>query len=553
MPGIFNFSPLYINNFLNTEIATFKGKVTDSTVDLNLTKLFTNYDSIKECTDKIIKSINEVLSNKSLTSLGKNIKNYEQSRDIKRIFDINKPLAQRLFILRHKLLFQILIITHALMSNKSLFDEVYKKFPTYNATYNADFLSEINNLKIGCWGSLNITSDIDLGFQYASRTNRKPGILRGLVEIFEDMFLILTEKTTLNFDIEPYCDLMYMDIKGESLFHCNTEDFSVEDLLLPTTIDRSKYCLMDCIGASIIRNYMQYTLDKGFAKDIRKYKREAEINETSKNQESKMIDDFDFIKTCTEFGVLMGSSYSADLRTFLSSIFTENAQWIAGSKQIAKNYMLHTYMNSRNQYYKFIEIAEQMLIDNPSILTDATTLPDKNIRLKLMIVIALALNFRAESYVSPSTVTHVVRIMQAKNNNNVECNSGPYPTRSPSCALNNIGYLMSIMEQAGYIMRFRLTYCDDKNNPSNDCIHKVEEKYMARLIDGLRLFDSNITKDQLNTIQSLLLKISFNRKPGGTRIRKTKNKHIKKYTKKYKKSMRIAKKLIKKTNNFLHK
>jgi hypothetical protein len=72
--------------------------------------------------------------------------------------------------------------------------------------------------------------------------------------------------------------------------------------------------------------------------------------------------------------------------------------------------------------------------------------------------------------------------MQAKRNdaNNAIC---AYPTIIPKCSLGDISYIISILEQIGYIIRFRLHYCEGHHKNDKKCIDK-HKKYFDRLLNA---------------------------------------------------------------------
>jgi hypothetical protein len=113
---------------------------------------------------------------------------------------------------------------------------------------------------------------------------------------------------------------------------------------------------------------------------------------------------------------------------------------------------------------------------------------EKEKRLNLMIAISTALVYRAESYVSPSTVMHVVRVMQGNETENTNCLNLPINKSKAKCALGKFGYLMSCFEQIGYLYRFNKTYCEKTDQTELDKIkcEKKKIKYITRLNDGLK-------------------------------------------------------------------
>jgi hypothetical protein len=463
-----------INKGFKSDIAKFNETNKATLPSLDLISTFSDVNSIIKCINDILAEMDSILVviNSGEPTFPKSIKDelFEYSHDINTVIKKDKEKSNMLWGLRHKLCFQLLTITYVLLSNQSLFEIYYSDKQPKRVFKTEIAIDNLSKFKLGIWGSINVTSDIDIGFQYADII-RIPGAISHVVSIFEDVFLQLTGKNTLSFDIEPYADMMYMDYTNEnsvsiSKFYCNSTDFTVDDLIT---------YLMPAIGASVIRNYIQSQIDLNMVKDIRRHKGDV-VDETTLSKLNADIANFKF--AFSEMKIL--SESFSDFKTILN-----NTSWNAEAIIIAKEYMENPYNKSRETYYTKVGEAEKILADNFAVLlSETSTIPDKQIRLNLMKAIAIALNYRAESYVSPSTVSHIVRVLQAneKLDSKSQCEEPKYPKSKAQCVLGKVGYIMSIIEQAGYLMRFRLTYCEN-NNPEK-CKKKVD-KYLPRLYNGL--------------------------------------------------------------------
>jgi predicted nucleotidyltransferase len=75
------------------------------------------------------------------------------------------------------------------MNNESLFNDVYSKNSQIVPTriFRGDVKPELENYKMGIFGSLTPTSDIDIGVQYSGEIIGLIG-LSYIVSIFEDLF-----------------------------------------------------------------------------------------------------------------------------------------------------------------------------------------------------------------------------------------------------------------------------------------------------------------------------------------------------------------------------
>lgn len=175
------------------------------------------------------------------------------------------------------------------------------------------------------------------------------------------------------------------------------------------------------------------------------------------------------------------------------------------SKTTVEGFLNMTYEEQVNAYYEKVDAAEklkQATLANKKTLDDLNRLTSSEI-MELMVKIGEALTFRMESYTCSSTVVHVVRLLQAAAKEDVKIAaqmlSQPslqnaaqkllttkYPTTSPTelcnlgtklqtpkCTVGKTGFILSELEQLGYMYRFHKTYCEP-------CKKKVS-KYRIRL------------------------------------------------------------------------
>ena len=172
-----------------------------------------------------------------------------------------KPPAELndLWILRTYLFFAILILTFHVASNEEVFKlfytppsdpmklvEPFKR--TWSNGFNQTVGSQLEHFKLGLFGSMNATSDIDLGLQYCQpeAENFVAG-LAYIVSIIEDAFIITTGCTSLDFDIECYGNITFMRDSEKK------QDFYYLDSSQLTEAEYNK--LLRYAGASILRNY----------------------------------------------------------------------------------------------------------------------------------------------------------------------------------------------------------------------------------------------------------------------------------------------------------
>jgi hypothetical protein len=113
--------------------------------------------------------------------------------------------------------------------------------------------------------------------------------------------------------------------------------------------------------------------------------------------------------------------------------------------------------------------------------------------------ISHALVFRAESYTCAPTIMHVVRVLQASKDlqEKYKTITPTWCTKYPAiadetviCKIGRFGYLMSMLEQLGYMYRFHLTYCNDNDHKDSEKCNKKIDKYQKRLNDAIMRYNN---------------------------------------------------------------
>lgn len=466
-------------------------------------------------------AIQPLLQKLQLTS-GKNLTDFNYVHDI---IDYDKNTQTKLWIIRTYLFYQIIIFATKMMNNELLFNDVYNKNAQVVPTriYRGDIKPELENYKMGIFGSLTPTSDIDIGVQYSGEVIGLIG-LSYIVSIFEDLFLIFFNKTTLDFDIEMYADMMTLpnphaeDTEHPDIFYLDTMDFKLNDFkeMLPYA------------GASILRNYIDSKIDLG---------------------------DIDIEKNINEFNFNIINNYFPNFRDLFNdevyNLFIKN-EWKNESKGMIKDYMTHDYNYGREKYYEFVNDAEVTQQQAKVIVNNAEEEHVKSLStpliLDIMKKIGKALVYRAESYTCAPTVMFVVRILQAakgdlskyQTTTPVYCD---FPLTNAICGIGKYGYIMSMLEQIGYLIRFNITYCEKKHYNKEKC-EKKSKKYTERFDFALYLYKHPILvkhkNDDLHTMIPDLHNIKYRKSIGGKRkIRKSKRRRTpKRKTSKRKKKTR---------------
>jgi len=456
-----DFNPKALTTGYKTDLVEFKGK------EAFVMSPHTSFDNVDDA-ETVKKNITTILQELK-NSIKPNITTdddwdaFEYSHYVPKLLEDsnvieNVETARTLWGLRHALCYQLLIYTY------------------YTSITNVFTTVELQKFKLGIFGSLTPTSDIDIGVQYAEKTNRTKtiGIIAYVVKTFEDAFLNLTEKYSLGYDIEPYADMMYLDDENGGLFYCDSTSFNETDLMQ----------MMPAIGASIIRNVVQSQIDlkPDEVEDVRRFKEQKQNGGTVKSI-TKIVNEFTFSEILEYYKNLTLENTNKQIVLF--SKILNNTEWVDKAKEQALAYMTVIYKDSRETYYAKVKKAETLL---EKINLGRIAAIKDNDRLNLMIAIAEALVFRAESYVSPSTVMHVVRVLQGKEQlgSDETCKTLKIPKSKAQCALGKMGYVMSCLEQIGYLYRFDKTYCTKgvDHYDENKCIKK-HNKYLPRLKDGL--------------------------------------------------------------------
>lgn len=449
-----------------------------------------NIDGIKEKINKIRKN---------------DLTQFDYSHDITHFNHEDQIL---LWCLRTLLFYQLLIIATLMMQEETIFNGVYQNYDK-KRIFNPNVIDELRFYKMGIFGSITPTSDIDIGIQYSGSNPQLIG-LSYIVSVFEDLFLIFTGINSLHFDIETYADMMTIPNLDEKTNKEHPDVFYLDTTHFKETHFQS---MIPFIESSILRNYVtaQLAIDnKNSINDI--------INSFSYNEFNKSVPGIhysvkQFYLKNTKFG------YSNEENTNI----TLNDETI----KMVSDYMNSSYDEAREKYYKYVIEAEESLIhvkNNYKQTNEVVLTPEEIV--VIMQNIAKSLIYRAESYTCAPTVMHVVRVLQANIGN-----PNKYDTLKPGycitnknkdayCSIGIYGYLISIYEQFGYLYRFYITYCN-KNVPLGydaDKCNKKEKKYRERFDNANKFIKSKMRRDS-----NYLIISNKNKTNGGKKNRKTKN------------------------------
>jgi hypothetical protein len=465
-----------IKNRFDADIVKFCSEQGISVPKYRMNTVVIDFQQFKDYISKIITNINAIRANKpkNLSKVTPNtLVGFDYSHEINYFLPKQQ---QELWLLRTQLFYQLVIIAIKIMNNQDLFNNVIsQKYP--NRVFHPSISSELNKYNLGIFGSLTPTSDIDVGIQYAGSSINNG--LAYIVSVIEDAFIIFTGINSLLFDIELYADMMTItDRSGADVFYMDTTNFKKSHFLQ----------MLPYVEASILRNYVTAMIETadGTLVDI-----PTLITTFSYSDFFNMLNTKQLING--------GGQVDKLIKDIQSEYKTAFNQLQEDSKALVNQYMTAPYEVARQQYYDRVNAAELLVAEQrTAVLTDALNL-DPDVIVEIMKKVAEALIFRAESYTCPPTVMHVVRVLQA----NIELKNLKYIVDYPTycegkirskkafCNIREYGYLMSILEQFGYIYRFHLTYCLNDRNPDK-CKKKIDDKYIPRVTNAVQILSNQV-------------------------------------------------------------
>jgi len=436
----------------------------------DVTELSLYADSLPEI-GAMKKSI-QVKLNKLLEISDKNsISTFDYAHDV---IHLNELKQKRLWIVRTFIFYELLTYVTLSVSNQKLYDQIYKDTGAGGEqdgvfNFRSDIPPELDNFKMGIFGSITPTSDIDIGFQYSGTNLKVPG-LAYLVSRFEDSFLTFTGINSLSFDIETYADMMTIPNPNASTDNDKFPDYFYLDTSKFTKADFQK--VLVCAGTSILRNAVLAEMDiqgkKLSAEEIKQILNKFQMS--------------DILKINNVF-----SNFYDDIQNDLST------SWLEDAKKVVLDYMASDYNKGRYEYYKKVNIAEKSKFEGTANIKNLTT----NKIVEIMKNIGISLTYRMESYNCAPTVIHVVRILQAAKEKAEKYKTltpktycvGKIQYLDPYCSLGKYGYALSCLEQLGYIYRFHETYClEQKPTYNKEKCAKKMNKYMGRYENGFFYF-----------------------------------------------------------------
>ena len=351
---------------------------------------------------------------------------------------------------------------------------------TLNTMGNTKDTNQNAIFKLGIFGSESVTSDIDIGVCYSRdyQVKAESPKISEVVKTFEDCFSGSVDKinnnktvgfgyTSLDLDVEMYGDYL----KKNEQPYLEATDYAYK-VSLPFIV------------AGMLKNQVQAYYDKDHGDcDVRRGIKDnlgsCDVNviQTAKNFIQKTFE------TEEAFGEILPETLDGKEQVKIIKFYNDVKESISEdvlshASDTLKMYMTKTYDEGRAAYYTHLNTIHTKYIENPVV--NDTLYP----------LICEALVYRAESYIAPSTVYHVVYQIQKQDD---------------SVPLKKADYKISILEQLSYFFRFFTHH--GKQPVDTDATITQEEyehldkkngKYMSRLLHGLCEYNYVAASEQAN-------------------------------------------------------
>jgi hypothetical protein len=371
--------------------------------------------------------------------LGKDWKTFDYNHDISN-FEIG--VQHQLWYARNELFYQLLNIAAVSFANAEFYNQIYLE----HADMKKDFVPlDVSGVQLANFGSMTPTSDIDVGIFYSGE-NTTGILLSYVVSHIESLFIIYTGKTSLEFDIEFYADMMTLPNREADkethpvLFYLDHSGF----------LEKHYQDNLVVAWASFIRNMV--LAGGSIDQDVKAYITES-VGKLNARNDQKIVFDAE------ANGIKEATDHVREYMTLMGNPTIEN------------------YNAARKLYYSKVDAAEtEKNRLYPGNLFDPNKSPDE--LSGLIKLIGVALIYRMESYCCPATIIHVVRMMQASKADVAKYDTfcplekcSTNKTKEPGCTVGPFGYKLGIIEHIGYLCRFQKMYCD------SGVVDKCEKKY----------------------------------------------------------------------------
>jgi hypothetical protein len=313
---------------------------------------------------------------------------------------------------------------------------------------NVDGLTtELADYQLGIFGSITPTSDIDVGVQYAGLKRSR---FATIISAIEDIFVEYAQSPSLSYDIELFANFItapnpdLSDLRHPDIFYLDTTNLTKADCreLLPYA------------GASLVRNLLKHP-------------------SVVRHKPRKVLQQFDidtYKKQFQPFFEKCGELFGEDLFT--------GGDWLTVAKEMVLQKNKLNYDQCRREYYRRVEVAERLAYRAKKTLYANLDKPlGRKTVMRCLVANAEADLYREGSYLLSPTVMHIVRVLQPiqRANERATANSEKsaksetsnstkkykttvprcgFPRIDPICSIGPFGYVLSIVEQHGYVLSF---------------------------------------------------------------------------------------------------
>jgi hypothetical protein len=484
--GDIYFTKDHLKARLDSDIKLFtKNKQTENDIVNQIDKIF-EQDSTFESIQTIIRKTKDDMV----------IPDGTDNTYFKEMHETKRDDKNRLWLLRTHLFFYILALTIRVIKDESMFKAVYPSGSLYKNTWREDMSTQLQYFKLGIFGSMNATSDIDLGIQYCNPDpNKFVAGLAYIVQIIEDLYLICTGSNSLYFDIETYGNIIFM-LNPETCndtYYLDTSNISIEQYKI----------LLKYACVSVLRNYPVEKLEKD--------KKDRHFHEDIMEDATNAIKEYykHYSETVDATNYPYANEFISNAITEkLDVVFPNNSDKVWDEAlQIVETYRNKDYEGKRNQYYTALKTGDEGRKDIYLKVLQKTPLTPEEI-IKCIVYEAETNSKREESYLLAPTIMHVVRTLQIKEGelkaqlqanpvlqktlypevikyqtSLVECTKTPdYKLSHAYCDIGIYGYYLSMLEQIGNLIRFYHLHCEKQH--VDDCISKMK-KYGERYLNAL--------------------------------------------------------------------
>lgn len=321
------------------------------------------------------------------------------------------------------------------------------------------FGKQCEKINLGIFGSESLSSDIDIGVFYKKNVilNEKTIKLSEIVKYFEYIF-VKQKYTSLDLDIEMYANYSVKD--ASPFLKTNEEGYQK---MIPYVV------------AGMIKNYFQSLFDSD--NHLCDARRKIKLLHNEKCNKKEIIERIHDIKSLDIINIPQKNLLSRQDTKFIKGEITKHFD---NAKQIISRYLNHTYESGCKKYYDTLDKIHNEYMKKDIDISELNK------------YISYALVFRAESYQCSPTVYHVVYGIQASLNKKEK--------KKIHNLVNKSGYILSMMEQIGYLSRF---YNEYKRTKDEQFFLKKKKKYEKRLLDAIEnksLFEiqnnPNMTKNK---------------------------------------------------------